>query len=192
MSTQPAARRWTYEEFARLPNDGNRYEVIGGELYVSPSPTRLHQRVVTNIGFELEGFVRAHGLGELYVGPFDVLFGEGDYVAPDVVFVRKERKAILRNRGVEGPPDLVVEVLSEKTAARDRKLKRERYAHFGVAEYWIVDPVARRIEIHRTTDDKARRTEIVTDSFSWKPLTGGPALTLRVEDLIPVFDDAEE
>jgi Uma2 family endonuclease len=189
MSTQPAVRRWTYDEFARLPNDGNRYEVIGGELFVTPSPTRLHQRIVTNIGFELEGFTRAHDLGEVYVGPYDVLFDEGDYLAPDVIFVRHERTHILRKRGAEGPPDLVVEVLSEKTAARDRKLKRERYAHFGVPEYWIVDPVARRIEIHRTTDDKARRTELVTDTFTWAPVAGGPELTLRVDELIPFFDE---
>lgn len=184
MSTQSAVLRWTYDEFARLPNDGNRYEVIGGELYVTPSPTRLHQKIVTNIGFELEGFVRAHDLGEVYVGPYDVLFEEGDYLAPDLIFVRRDRLGILRERGAEGPPDLVVEVLSEKTAARDRKLKRERYAHFGVAEYWIVDPVACRIEIHRITDDPARRTQIVTDSFEWAPSPGGPVLTLKVADLI--------
>lgn len=191
MSTQPSLRRWTYDEFVRLPDDGNRYEVIGGELFVTPSPTRLHQRVVTNIGFELEGFARAHDLGEVYIGPYDVLFGEGDYVAPDVIFVRRDRTHILRKRGAEGPPDLVVEVLSEKTSARDRKLKRERYAHFGVAEYWIVDPINRRVEIHRTTDDKARRTEIVTDSLAWEPVEGGPVLTLHLDELIPVWDDAE-
>ena len=183
MSTQPAVRRWTYDEFARLPNDGNRYEVIGGELYVTPSPTRLHQRVVTNIGYELEGFVRAHDLGEVYVGPFDVLFEEGDYMAPDVVFVRRDRQEILGERGVEGPPDLVVEVLSPKTAGIDRKVKRERYAHFGVAEYWIVDPLARRIEIHRVTDDPSHRTETVTDSYRWQPIPGGPVLTLNVAAL---------
>ncbi|HEU4561385.1 MAG TPA: Uma2 family endonuclease [Longimicrobium sp.] len=189
MSTQPAVRRWTYEEFARLPNDGNRYEVIGGELFVTPAPTLPHQKTVTNIAYELEGYVRAHGLGEVYVGPVDILFSQDDYLAPDLIFVRHDRTHILRKRGVEGPPDLVVEVLSEKTAARDRKLKRERYAHFGVPEYWIVDPVARRIEVHRTTADQARRTQIVTESFAWEPITGGPVLTLSVADLIPVLED---
>ena len=185
MSTQPAFHRWTYEEFARLPDDGNRYEVIGGELYVSPAPTLPHQKVVLNLTFVLEGFIRAHALGELYVGPADVLFGEGDYLEPDLLFVRADRKEILKERGVEGAPDLVVEVLSPKTASRDRKLKRDRYAHFGVAEYWVVDPVARRIEVYRPTGDQARKIEVAAESLEWTPVPGGPTLTLNVAELFP-------
>jgi Uma2 family endonuclease len=185
MSTQPVVRRWTYDEFARLPNDGNRYEIIGGELCVSPAPTLTHQKTVLNLSFVLEGFIRDHGLGELYPGPADVLFGEGDYLAPDLFFVRADRKQILKERGAEGAPDLVVEVLSPKTAARDRKLKRERYAHFGVAEYWIVDPTARRIEVYRAGDDYAQRIEVATESLQWTPVPGGPTLTLDVAELFP-------
>ncbi|HEX8903568.1 MAG TPA: Uma2 family endonuclease [Longimicrobiaceae bacterium] len=186
MSTHPAVRRWTYEEFARLPDDGNRYEVIEGELYVSPAPTLSHQKTLFNLGFVLEGFIREHGLGELYPGPADVLFGEGDYLEPDLLFVRADRKEILKDRGVEGAPDLVVEVISPKTASRDRKLKRDRYAHFGVAEYWVVDPVKRRIEVYRPSDDHARKIEVAAESLEWTPIAGGPTLKLSVPELFPV------
>jgi Uma2 family endonuclease len=184
MSTQTAVRRWTYDEFARLPDDGNRYEVIGGELYVTPAPTLTHQKAVTRLVAVLAPFVQANGLGELYVGPVDVLFAEGDYLAPDLVFVRADRTAILKERGVEGAPDLVVEVLSPTTAGRDRTIKRERYAAFGVAEYWVVDAASRRIEIYRAAEDHSRQMEVVTDSFMWQPVPGGPSLTLKVSDLI--------
>jgi Uma2 family endonuclease len=185
MSSHAAARRWTYEEFARLPDDGNRYEVIAGELYVSPAPTLTHQRVLRNLVFALETFIRAHGVGELYFAPVDVLFGEGDYLEPDLVFVRADRTEILAERGIEGVPDLVVEVLSPKTKARDRKLKRDRYAHFGVAEYWVVDPDARRIEVYRPSDHQARKIEVAADALEWTPLPGGPTLKLDVSGLFP-------
>jgi len=180
MSTQIAPHRWTYDEFARLPDDGNRYEIIAGELCMTPAPTLTHQRIVTRLVATLERFVREHALGELYAGPVDVLFGEGDYLAPDLVFVRRDRTSILNERGVEGAPDLVVEVLSPKTAARDRTLKRERYAAFGVPEYWVADAITRRVEIYRGDE----RPEIATDSFVWQPIPNGPALTLRVADLL--------
>jgi Uma2 family endonuclease len=184
MSTQPAVHRWTYEEFARLPDDGNRYEIIGGELYVTPAPTLSHQKAITNLVFLLEGFIRAHGLGKLYPGPVDVLFAEGDYLAPDLVFVRADRTGILKERGVEGAPDLVVEVLSPKTAGRDRTIKRERYAAFGVAEYWVVDSVSHRVEIYRVTDDPERQMQVATDSFAWEPVPGGPRLIVRVSEIL--------
>ena len=184
MSTQPAVRRWTYAEFARLPDDGNRYEIIAGELYVTPAPSLAHQKAVTRLVFTLEQFIRAHGLGELYVGPVDVLFGEGDYLEPDLVFVRADHTEILKERGVEGVPDLVVEVLSPSTAGRDRTIKRERYAAFGVAEYWVVDATSRSIEIYRATDDGSRQTEIATESFVWQPVPGGPALSVNVGELL--------
>ena len=184
MSTQPVVRRWTYDEFARLPNDGNRYEIIGGELVVTPAPTLTHQKIVTRLVSLLEPFVERNGLGELYVGPVDVLFAESDYLAPDLVFVRADRTSILKDRGVEGAPDLVVEVVSPKTAGRDRTLKRERYEEFGVAEYWVVDGAARRVEIYRATAGPAQQPEVVLEALAWQPIPDGPSLTLRVSDFL--------
>jgi Uma2 family endonuclease len=188
MATQfAAARRWTYEEFAELPDDGNRYEVIGGELYVTPSPRTLHQVIVSRLNRVLGAFVEEHQLGEVIVGPIDVLFGEGDYMAPDLVFVRAERHAVVSDRGLEEAPDLIIEVLSPGTAKRDRGIKRERYAHFGVPEYWVVDPVARRIEILRVSEGVAEPVEIAAASLDWQPVPGGPRLTLDVAHLFREF-----
>ena len=186
MSTQPAVRRWTYDEFARLPNDGNRYEVIGGELYVTPAPTPLHQKIVTRLIAALDGFCDTHGLGEVFA-PIDVLFGEGDYLTPDLVFVALDRMAIVSDRAAEAAPDLVVEVLSPTTAMRDRGIKRERYARFGVIEYWIVDIQRSRVERYMLQNEPDRPAEMATDTLDWQPVAGGPVLTLNVPDLLRDF-----
>jgi Uma2 family endonuclease len=186
MSTQPAVGRWTYEEFARLPNDGNRYEVIGGELFVTPAPTPLHQKVLTRLITALDSFSEAHGLGEVFA-PIDVLFGEGDYLEPDLVFVTRDRMGIVSDRAAEAAPDLVVEVLSPTTAMRDRGIKRERYARFGVAEYWIVDTKRRSIERYRLQDDADRPSDVATEHLEWQPVAGGPVLMLDVAALLRDF-----
>ena len=185
MSTRSApVRGWTYEEFARLPDDGNRYEVIDGELFVTPAPSSIHQRVSARLGTELRVFAtNQHRLGEVLYAPLDVILGEADYVQPDIIFLRKERGTLLTKRGIEGPPDLVVEILSPTTAIRDRTIKRERYARHGVPEYWIVDTVARRVEVYHLHED-ADSPRIVTDLLRWQPVEGGPVLELDVAELL--------
>ena len=182
MTTQPAVREWTYEEFARLPDDGNRYEVIAGELEVTPSPRPKHQNVVGALAEFLRPFVRRHDLGQIFPGPIDVLFAEGDYLVPDFVFVRREQLGTVTDRGVESAPDLVVEVLSPRTTARDRTVKRERYAHYGVPEYWIIDLDRRRVEVYRLREHPDRAT-VVTDRLFWQPVANGPVLELNLADL---------
>jgi Uma2 family endonuclease len=182
MSTQPAVREWTYAEFACLPDDGNRYEVIAGELEVTPSPRPKHQDLIGGLAELLRPFVRRHRLGKIYPGPIDVLFAEGDYLVPDLVFVRREQLGTVTDRGVESAPDLVVEVLSPSTAARDRTVKRERYAHYGVPEYWIIDLGRRRVEVYRLREGQDRAT-VVTDRLSWQPVANGPVLELNLADL---------
>ena len=177
---------WTYEEFARLPDDGTRYEVIEGELYLSPSPRPLHQRAVSELIYRLEAFTREYDLGLIFPGPIDVLFAEGDYLAPDLVFVRKERLGIVSSRGIESAPDLVVEVLSESTKSRDRVLKRRRYAHFGVPEYWIVDTAGQAIEVHDLLSEPSRPS-VVRDRFTWAPVEGGPTLEIDVTAVVAGF-----
>lgn len=179
-------QRWTYAEFARLPSDdGSRYEVMFGELLVTPAPGRRHQRVVTDLVTILNTHVREHDLGEVFAAPFDVLFGEGDYLEPDIVFVAKDRLGLLTDRGVEGTPDLVIEVVSPATAARDRGPKRERYRLYGVPEYWIVDPDSRTIEVWRFDRGKGvKETLAAGDSLVWAPGPGPPPLTLPVASLI--------
>jgi Uma2 family endonuclease len=182
MNTRAAPRSWSYEEFAQLPDDGNRYEIIAGELYVTPSPLTPHQVIVTRLTVLLARFVMQHDLGEAIVGPVDVLFGDRDYLEPDLVFLQRARMELVERRGIEGAPDLVVEVLSRSTAARDPGIKRERYALFGVAEYWVVDGTRKQIEVHRLagSPDEPR---VVTDTLVWRPSPGAPALEISLAEL---------
>lgn len=187
MATQPAESRWTYDEFARLPEDGNRYEVIAGELYMTPAPRPTHQQVGFTLARRLADFVDQHRLGWVLPAPVDVLFAEGDYLEPDIVFVRRERQAIITDRGIEGAPDLVVEVLSTSTASRDRGLKRERYALYGVPQYWVVDRDAGHVEVFRMLEDP-ERPEVVRDTLVWKLHPGAPELTISVPEIVKGFE----
>lgn len=184
MSTQSAVRGWTYEEFARLPDDGNRYEVIAGDLYVTPPPDTPHQVVGGRFYLQLGLFMtQQYDLGEVLYAPVAVLFGEGDYLEPDIVVLLNEHRHYRTRRAIEGPPDLVVEILSPSTARQDRGIKRERYAHYGVPEYWIIDPERRRVEVYRLQEDADRPT-YVADRLRWQPLQAGPVLELNVAKLL--------
>lgn len=180
MATKPALQHWTYDEYARLPDDGNRYEIIAGELYVSPSPRPNHQAVLVPLILSVGPFIQEHGLGTLYPGPVDLLFAATDYLVPDLAFVRTERAGIVSSRGIEGAPDLVVEILSPSTARRDRGLKRERYANFGVPLYWVMDLDRGHIEVFRLARDPHGPAEIVTDTLEWRPVPGGPSVVIPV------------
>lgn len=183
MEAKSTGKRWTYAEFARLPEAGSaRYEIIDDELYVTPSPGLHHQRIVTRLVVTLYGFVKEHDLGEVFVSPFDVLFGEGDYVEPDVLFVRADRGDVVTDRGIEGPPDLVIEVLSPSTESRDRGIKLERYRHFRVPEYWIVDPDERTVEVWRLAEP-APVVLGAADVFRWRPAPGGAELEVPLAEL---------
>ena len=136
----PVDIRLTYEDFCCLPNDGKRYEIIDGELFVTPSPFRPHQRAVTRLTSYLSVFVREKDIGEVFVAPFDVVFSRFDVVEPDLLYVSKGRLSVLTEKNVQGAPDLVVEVLSPSTAETDRTIKLKLYARYGVQEHWIIDP----------------------------------------------------
>ncbi len=145
----PVDTRLTYEDYCRLPNDGKRYEIIDGELFVTPSPLTLHQRIVTRLTAHLWAFVEKRRLGEIFVSPFDVVFSDFDVVEPDILFVSKKRVSVITPKNVQGAPDLVVEVLSETTAKTDRTTKFKLYARYGVKEYWIIDPKGPSVQIYR-------------------------------------------
>ncbi|HEX6042378.1 Uma2 family endonuclease [Longimicrobium sp.] len=193
MSTQSAAvRDWTYDDFARLPDDGNRYEVIAGELFVTPPPDTPHQEASARFFMEMRDFAtRKHGLGLVLYAPVAVVLGDGDYVEPDIVFLRREHEHYRTRRAIEGPPDLVVEILSPATARQDRGVKRQRYAQFGVAEYWIVDTDRRRVEVYRLREDPDH-ARLVADRLTWSPVPGGPVLELNVVELLADLDPARE
>ncbi len=145
----PVDTRLTYEDYCLLPNDGKRYEIIDGELFVTPSPRFGHQIVVTRLTRHLSAFVEDNHLGLVFVSPFDVVFSQFDVVEPDILYVSKARTVVLTEKNVQGAPDLVIEVLSPTTARIDRTTKLKLYARFGVLEYWIVDPDGPSAEVYR-------------------------------------------
>lgn len=145
----PAQGEWTWEDYLRLPDDGNRYEVIEGVLYVSAAPIYDHQFSVSELAGELRHFVKARGLGVILVAPFDVrLPGVADPVEPDVLFFRDGNEPQAGDKYFMGVPDLVVEVLSPSTEHVDRGVKFAAYENAGVPEYWLANPKTRSIVVH--------------------------------------------
>ncbi|HEX6244931.1 MAG TPA: Uma2 family endonuclease [Polyangiales bacterium] len=141
--SQPATRVvLTYDDLRATPDDGRRYELLEGVLCVTPAPSTTHQRISRNLGFVLHRYVSERGLGEVLNAPIDVILDPTTVVQPDLVFVAGARRGFISERGIEGAPDLVVEILSPSTAQRDRGIKQQLYAHFGVAHYWCVDPAS--------------------------------------------------
>jgi Uma2 family endonuclease len=140
----------TYQDYAALPDDGQRYEIHDGELSVTPAPTPLHQIVLVNLLTRLDAHVRAGTLGRVLVAPLDVILSdrprETTILQPDIIFLDRERLGAISRRAIEGPPTLAVEILSPTTAAVDRTRKRQLYARYGIPYYWLVDVDARDIE----------------------------------------------
>lgn len=130
----------TYEDYCRLPDDGRRYEILDGELFVSPSPIRIHQRIVLNLLLVLDPHIRRNRLGEINVAPFDVLLSNHNIVEPDLIFVSTAKAQFITTKNIQGAPDLLIEVLSPSTKQRDLRKKRKIYGEWGVDWYWIVDP----------------------------------------------------
>ncbi len=136
----------TYADYLKTSDD-ERYELLNGELILSPSPKEIHQYISGILHLMIGTFVRGRSLGKVYCAPFDVVLSDTDVVQPDILFVSHERSRILTRENVRGAPDLVVEILSSATAERDRTIKLDLYAQHGVKEYWMVDPEARTITV---------------------------------------------
>jgi len=142
----------TYEDYCRLPDDGRRHEIIDGEEYMSPSPTTPHQRIVQRLHLSLAPFVNERSAGEVFIAPYDVLLSEHDIVQPDVLFVAAERLDLVKERGLEGAPTLIAEVVSEGNRRHDEVRKRKLYERHGVPEYWVVDPALGTVKVYRKPD----------------------------------------
>jgi Uma2 family endonuclease len=138
----------TYEDYVELPEDGKQYEILDGELYVSPSPVPRHQGVSRNLLLILGSFVAGRRLGTIFNAPIDMILAPTTIAQPDLLFIRAGRESIVTDRAVEGPPDLVVEILSPSSSRKDRTTKAGLYARYGIAHYWILDPNERTIEIY--------------------------------------------
>ena len=139
----------TYRDYAALPDDGRRYEIHEGELSVTAAPRTKHQEVSIKLASALHVHVTARGLGKVFAAPIAVILSDISVVEPDIVYVATDRLGLISERGIEGPPTLVVEILSPTTALIDRTRKMQLYARHGVPWYWLVDPDSRTVEIYR-------------------------------------------
>ncbi len=143
----------TRHDYEAMPAGPPFYQVIEGDLVMSPSPNIYHQAVAGRIYSLLLQFLEKKPLGEVFVAPLDVFLGEINVYQPDVLFISNQRRSILTERGLEGAPDLAVEVLSPGTARFDKGSKRKVYARAGVRELWLVDQEAKRIHVYQLTKD---------------------------------------
>jgi len=145
---QKARVVWTYDDYRLMPDDGLRYEVIDGDLVVTPSPTTTHQKVSKRIQLALMLQIEERGLGQVFNAPVDLIFSKTRTLQPDLLVVRTERSNFITERGIETAPDLVIEILSPSTERTDRDRKSKLYAEEGVREFWIVDSVNRSFEVY--------------------------------------------
>lgn len=138
----------TYDEFQTLPRDGSkRFELIEGEVFMTPSPNTKHQRAAANLHLALGQFVRERGLGHVFFAPYDVVFSKWTALEPDLLFIRKDRAPIITDANVQGAPDLVIEILSPSNKEYDRETKMRAYENASVPEVWYFDPEADSAEI---------------------------------------------
>jgi Uma2 family endonuclease len=142
----------TYADYAAIPADGRRYEVHEGEVSVTPAPSPTHQEVLGSLFALLRQHVKSRGLGKVFPSPIDCMLSDTTVVQPDIVYVTSASLPAISRRGIEGPPTLVVEVLSPSTVQIDRGVKFQLYGRHGVPHYWIVDPEARTIEAYRLAE----------------------------------------
>lgn len=166
-------RKLTYYHYALTPED-RRYELVDGELYMTPAPVPFHQIVSRRIQMALALFVEEHSLGEVLYAPCDVYLSLHDVVQPDILFVARERLGIIKDKYIQGAPDLVVEILSPTRVEWDREVKLGLYGRHGVREYWIADPEARSIEIYlrRQRKFELNRTAVSPDVLESPTLRG--------------------
>ena len=180
MSTPQPNVKFTYEDYRTGPPD-KRYELVDGHLLMVPTRNLKHQAVQVRLGERLARFVRENSLGMLFVAPCDVVLSDTDVVHPDLLFVSRDRAHLLAGgENVRGAPDLVVEILSPATAERDQGYKRALYAKHGVAEYWVVDPSAGTVWIHRLHGRALRVAQTLRREQTLRsPLLPGFALNLE-------------
>ena len=142
----------SHQDLQEAPEDGRRYEIYDGEVFVVPAPVPLHQIVALNLYDLFRTWVRQHG-GLVLVSPIDIVLSDYDVVQPDVVFFTPERIHLVRAREpIRAAPDVAIEVLSPSTRATDRGKKMQLLARYGVPEYWLVDPDASAIEVYQLED----------------------------------------
>lgn len=149
---QELQNSYTYDDYLAI-NDGNRYEIIEGELVLTPSPGFIHQNIVVKIEAAIRSLVEQSNAGVTLIAPFDVVLSESVVLQPDVLYISRARYHLITSTCLKGAPDLVVEVISPASGRNDRIIKSRLYRKYGVKEYWLVDPGAKTVEV-LTADDR--------------------------------------
>ncbi|MDH4127604.1 MAG: Uma2 family endonuclease [Spirochaetota bacterium] len=138
---------WTYSDYTNLTDD-NRYEILEGELIeMAPAPNYFHQTILAKLFNKLYNFSEENNLGDVRCSPLDIIFDDHNTLQPDIIYVSNDNKKIIKEKGVFGPPDLVIEILSQSTVTKDREIKFSIYEKFKVKEYWIVDPENKSVDV---------------------------------------------
>ena len=184
MVVQETKRKFTYEDYAKTP-EGERYELLDGELIMAAAPNMAHQRVGMQLGGEFYIFIVDRNLGEVYVAPTDVYLTDTDVVQPDILFISKGRSHIRTGKNIRGAPDLVVEILSPSTSANDWGYKKDLYARHGVKEFWLVDPYAKQVIVMLLKDGSYEIVGVYREDDTLR----SPTLEGFELDLSRVFDD---
>ena len=178
MVVQEVLRKFTYADYLNTPDDA-RYELLDGELIMSPAPNRLHQSASIYLSHNLVSLILSAGIGYIFAAPFDVVLSNTDVVQPDIMFVSSARAHIITDANIRGAPGLVVEILSPSTENRDRVFKRALYARHGVKEYWLADTRRKTIEQLLLDADEFRLAGVfgMGDTLA-SPTLGGCALNV--------------
>ena len=178
--------RLTHDDFVLFPEDGTRHELIDGVHYVTASPNLGHQELLGRLPLAIGNFLvgRRH-LGRVFLSPLDVVLSYYDVVEPDLLFVAGDQQDILTEANVQGPPALVVEILSPSTRRRDEGIKRKLFEEKGIREYWIVDPKGLAVSVFRRDDDgkfqRVMHLGVGQASVIATPLL--PGFALSIDDL---------
>jgi Uma2 family endonuclease len=171
---------WTVAQRDRLPKDGNKYEVMNGELFLTPMPSWRHQWIADELCDTLKPYVRQHGLGSALAVSTDVVRGDTDVAVPDVVVYPFTRDTSPVRASDAPRPILVAEIRSATTSRRDTGLKRELYVALGVPEYWIVDAAERTVMVVRP----GGADEVLTGMLWWHPQGAPRALGIELATLL--------
>ncbi len=148
-----AVKKKTVADYRALP-EGSLYQLIEGELIMTPAPKLIHQDIARNLVRTFLDFLKENPVGKVYFAPVDIYFNNENVYQPDIVFISKDRLHILKEDGVYGAPDLIIEILSPATAYYDLRIKFKVYEQHGVKEYWIVDPELKEMEIYQLQNNK--------------------------------------
>lgn len=181
-SIPPGRIRLSVDEYMELPNDGKRYEIVDGDLFMSPAPTPKHQKVSRKLQTILILALERTGQGEVYNAPIDVVLGRYDVVEPDLVFIRTDNLRIVGDKNIQGIPDLLIEILSPSTRRSDVLVKSPLYARFGVPAYWIVDPDIDRIEFFALEGGSYKLAQVASSPEVVRP-ADFPGLEIPLADV---------